>query len=50
MKVRTYYGHIIHPATGDMRINGFRWWAIVDGLTCRADTLAGIKELIRHRR
>lgn len=46
MTVRTYYGVLIHPAGRNS--TGIRWWSIVNGRTLRADTLGGIRELIRH--
>lgn len=48
-KVRTYYGHNIYRETRHNSM-GLRWWAIVNGRNLRADTLAGMRELIRHYR
>jgi hypothetical protein len=42
--VRTYKGVNIWPA--DRNSSGIRWTATVNGYRLRADTLAGIKELI----
>lgn len=43
---RTYFGHVIVAA--DRNSSGIRWLAQgYDGLKLRADTLEGIKELIR---
>ena len=47
MSVRTYYGVNVYPITGQ-NAAGLRWEAHVDGRWVRADTLAGIKELIRE--
>ena len=47
--VRTYYGHHIYRET-TYNSAGLRWWAMVNGRTLRADTLAGMRELIRHYR
>jgi hypothetical protein len=43
---RTYYGtHIYRTSPNSM---GLRWEAYVNGRFWRADTLAGIKSVIRH--
>lgn len=47
MKPRIYRGVWIWPA--DRNSSGIRWTANAGiGITLKADTLAGIKELIRH--
>lgn len=44
-KPREYYGVLIHPmSTNPM---GCRWWAFGSGRMLQADTLNGIKSLIR---
>jgi hypothetical protein len=43
--VHTYRGVNIHPCAPNS--SGMRWWAIVGFANLRADTLAGVKELIR---
>ena len=43
---RTYFGISIWPLRGNS--SGLRWQATVNGANLRADTLQGIKELIRH--
>lgn len=43
--VRTYYGHHIYPA--GLNSSGIRYWSLVNGRSLRADTLAGMRELIR---
>lgn len=48
MKVRTYFGVIIHPAAPNS--SGMRWWAFANQRMVRADTLEGIKALIRKYR
>lgn len=45
-KVHTYYGVNIWPS--DRNSSGIRWTATIDGVRLRADTLAGMKELIRE--
>lgn len=45
--MRTYYGVDIHPVTRWTAI-GARWEAYVGGRFVMADTLAGVKGLIRH--
>lgn len=45
-KVRTYRGYNIWPAGPNT--SGMRWTATVGGQNLRADTLDGIKELIRE--
>lgn len=46
-KVRTYYGVNIHPETAPNSA-GIRYWARTGrGLMLRAQTLAGMRELIR---
>lgn len=46
---RTYYGVTIHPQRPNSM--GCRWWAFVPGYRMvQADTLDGIKSLIRHYR
>lgn len=42
---RWYYGILIHPAA--MNSSGIRWWAFGRRNRLRADTLNGIKQLIR---
>lgn len=45
---RIYRGIVILPA--DFNASGIRWTASLhDGLPARADTLEGIKQLIRER-
>lgn len=44
-KVRTYYGAVIHRAGPNT--SGIRWHAYANGRSLRADTLAGIRQLIR---
>ena len=47
MKVRTYMGVFIERA--DINSSGIRWTAFVQGAgTLKADTLQGIKQLIKH--
>lgn len=43
--IRTYRGVHIHPA--ERNGSGIRWWALVEGQQLRADTLSGMRELIR---
>ncbi|USN15585.1 hypothetical protein KIKIMORA_04670 [Brevundimonas phage vB_BpoS-Kikimora] len=46
MKMKQYRGVFIHPA--DLNASGIRWTATApDGQRLRADTLDGIKRLIR---
>lgn len=45
--VRTYYGVNIYPETVPNPA-GIRWWARVGNQCLRADTLEGMRELIRH--
>lgn len=45
----TYYGVMIHRETS-WNSAGLRWWAFGTNGRLRADTLAGIRELIRHDR
>lgn len=47
--MRTYYGVNIFPVTRPT-CGGFRWEAYVCGRFVMADTLAGIKSLIRDHR
>jgi len=47
MKIITYFGVNIHPA--DLNSSGIRWVATVNEQKLRADTLDGMKELIRSR-
>ena len=45
-KVHAYFGILIHPmATNPM---GCRWWAFGPNGLLQADTLAGMRSLIRH--
>lgn len=44
--MRTYYGVTIWPH--DPNSMGLRWTATIDGTRLRADTLDGIRELIRR--
>lgn len=44
--VRTYYGAHIHRASPNG--SGIRWETYAGGRFLRADTLSGIRELIRH--
>lgn len=46
-QVRTYRGCNIYRRTGVV-LNGLRWESYVGGRFVYADTLAGIRELIRH--
>jgi hypothetical protein len=43
--MRTYRGIHIHPAGRNS--SGIRWWALTPKRMLRADTLAGMRELIR---
>lgn len=45
--VRTYFGYIIFPAGRNS--SGIRWQSYCNG-NLRADTLAGIKRLIRENK
>ena len=48
-KAREYMYSIIMPASPNC--SGIRWYAYIGtGLCLKADTLAGIKQLIRHYR
>lgn len=45
-KVRVYRGVFIHPMTRNSM--GLRWWAYGSQRMLRADTLSGMRELIRR--
>lgn len=45
-EARTYYGVMIHPETKPNDW-GLRWWAFSPKQMLRADTLDGMKRLIR---
>lgn len=45
--MKTYFGVNIYPA--DMNSSGIRWVATYEGEKLRADTLSGIKSLIKNR-
>lgn len=45
--MKTYFGVNIYPAA--MNSSGIRWMATYNGEKLRADTLAGIKSLIKDR-
>lgn len=45
--IREYYGVLIHRNTEPHKL---RWWAFTPNGRVAADTLAGIKELIRDAR
>jgi hypothetical protein len=47
-EVHTYRGINIHPCAPNS--SGMRWWALVGNQNLRADTLEGVKSLIREVR
>lgn len=47
-KPREYYGILIHPQRPNSM--GLRWWAFGKTRMLQADTLDGIKQLIREER